>query len=161
MALTPIQDALRTDILASSDPEVIAARDGRNDTEMARLYNLDSAFVVWRNNIQPGDVGRAIVYTAIAAMTSGNQSRVQLFMQLNPMPFTGSADIDAMFADVFSGTLGGGGAPSRAALAAMLRRFANRAEALLATGTGTTATPGDLVFEGKVSIQDIGQALNP
>jgi len=157
---TPIQTALRTDILASLDPLVIAARTIRNDTELARLYNLDSAFIVWRKNIPIGDVGRAIVYTAIANMTSLNQTRTQVFAQLNLPSFNGSADIDSMFQDIFSGTLGGGGAPSRTNLAAMLRRPARRAEALLATGTGTTNTPGVLVFEGAISTNDIGAALN-
>ena len=157
---TAIETALRIDILASLDPEVIAARTIRNDTELARLYNLDTTFVVWRKGIPSGDVGRAIVYTAIASMTSLNQTRLQVFMQLNPMPFNASLDIDSMFQDIFGGTLGGGGAPSRAALAAMLRLFARRAERLLTTGTGTTLAPGDLVFEGLVTIEQIGNALN-
>jgi hypothetical protein len=157
---TSIQTALRTDILASVDPDVVAARDIRNDTELARLYNLDSAFIVWRKNIPIMDVGKAVVYTAIDSMSSLNQTRLQLFVQLNEGSFHASADIDTMFQGIFSGALGGGGAPSRTNLAAMLRRASRRAEALLATGAGTTNNPGELVFDGAVSVSDISSALN-
>ena len=157
---TAIQTALRTDILASADQAVIDALAIRNDTLMTQIYNADTAFIVWKNNIQIMSVGKAVVYTAIAAMTAGNQTRVSLFVELNPQSFDASPDIDAMFQDLFSGTLGGGGAPSRAALSALLRRPARRAEALLATGTGTTGDPGNLVYDGAVSVSDISNALN-
>ena len=157
---TAIQTALRTDILASADQAVIDARAIRNDTLMTQIYNADTAFIVWKNNVQIMSVGKAVVYTAIAAMTTGNQTRVSLFVELNPQSFDASPDIDAMFQDLFSGTLGGGGAPSRTALAALLRRPARRAEVLLATGTGTTGDPGNLVYDGAVSISDISNALN-
>jgi hypothetical protein len=51
------------------------------------------------------------------------------------------------------------GAATRDALSALWRRAATRGEALYATGTGTTATPGVLVFEGTISDANIGAAL--
>lgn len=161
MARTPIQDALRTDILASSDPDVIAARDARNDTELARLYNLNSTFVVWRLAIPAMELGKTVIYNALAGLTTANSNRMQVFAALNPEDFNGNADIDAFFSDTFGGALNGDGANCRAALAAMLRRNATRAEALLATGTGSTNNPGDLIYNGSVSIADIAAALNP
>jgi hypothetical protein len=46
------------------------------------------------------------------------------------------------------------------AILAACKRAATRAEALFSTGTGTEQTPGTLVYEGSVSINDVGQALN-
>ena len=44
MALTPIQIALKADVLASLDPLVIAARSApRNDQALADLYNASAA----------------------------------------------------------------------------------------------------------------------
>ena len=159
--LTPIQQALRTDMLSSVDPDVIAARDARNDTELARLYNLDSSFVVWRKAIPAMEFGKTVIYNAVAALTTSNSTRVQVFAALNASDFNGSSDVDAFFTDTFSGALNGSGANCRAALSAMLRRNATRAEALLATGSGSTNNPGELVYIGQVSTNDIGNALNP
>ena len=152
---------LRAHILASIDPLVVAARTTRNDTELARLYNLSSSFIVWRKAIPTSEVGQNILYVAVASMTSLNQTRLQIFAQLNTLAFNASSDIDTMFADVFSGALGGAGAGTRAALAAMLRRAATVAEGIFVSGNGTTNSPGSLgAFDGPVTISDIGAALN-
>ena len=59
--------------------------------------------------------------------------------------------------DIFSG---GTGAGQRAHLLAMARRLANRLEALLAAGEGTTLSPATMTFEGVASYQDIHAARN-
>lgn len=161
MALTELQRTqLAAHINTSLDAEVIAARTIRNDTELARLYNADSTVVVWRKAIPSDEMGTTVIYNALAAMTTANTSRVQLFMDLNKSSFDGSADIDAYFDDTFSGALNGDGATCRANLAAMLRRFATVAESIWAVGTGTTLAPSDLDFSGSITTTDIGRALN-
>jgi len=159
--MTPTQlQTLANHIRANADPDVVAALAIRNDTELARLYNLDSAFIVWRKAIPSMEMGKTVIYNALAAMTTANTSRVSLFMDLNRESFDGSSDLDAYFADTFGGALNGQGANCRAALAAMLRRAATICEQIFATGTGTTQSPGDIVVEGSVTTSEIGQALN-
>lgn len=45
--------ALAAHIRANADQAVVAALAIRNDTELSRLYNLASAFVVWRTTAKP------------------------------------------------------------------------------------------------------------
>lgn len=152
---------LRTDILNSADADVIAARSTRNDNELARLYNLATTFIVWKSSAATMDMAKVINYIAVAAMTTANTDRIQLFVRLNPSSFDpGRADIRQFFTDAFSGALNGEGANTRAALDAFYRRAATRVERLFATGTGTTVSPGTLVFEGQVTVNEISLVLN-
>jgi hypothetical protein len=48
---------------------------------------------------------------------------------------------------------------TRASLLVVAKRTATRAEKLFSTGTGTTATPATLGFEGSLSPDDIVSAL--
>ncbi len=58
-------------------------------------------------------------------------------------------------ADIFSGA---GGLAQRTHLLAVGRRTATRAEKLFATGTGTTAVPAVMGFEGSLGFSDVLQA---
>ena len=161
MSLSETQrTTLAAHIRANTDQDVIDALAVRNDSELTRLYSLDSSFIVWRLAIPASDVGKTVIYNALSALTTANTSRVQLFMDLNSKSFDGSADIEAYFDDTFSGALNGSGADCRAALSAMQRRAASVAESIYATGTGNTSTPGTLVFQGTISTDDVGRALN-
>lgn len=171
MALNSTQlAALKAAILADTDPAVIAARAIRNDNELARLYNLPSTFVVWRSSIQTSDIGRCTIgqaqgiYVAIDNMTALNQDRLRLFVQINPTSFVATADLDALLNGIFSGTLGGGGQPTRDALHALLRRFATKAENVQGvggkSGAGSDASPGNLAWEGAITYADVGVAMN-
>jgi len=175
--------ALKAAILASTDPAVIAALGGgvigRNDTELARLYNLDSLFVVWKPNARKSDIFGALtwknftpadapdgtaLWTNRSLACQGKQFNVQT-MIMSPGDTldmsqdgirTGIKDaVQGLPAGVAGAVLDAGWA----AIKAVSIRFANRAEALFATGTGTNGTPGLLVFEGTVSIDDIGAAF--
>ena len=64
------------------------------------------------------------------------------------------ANIQAAFADIFSGS-GAGAVANRAHIAAMSRRKANRTERVFATGVGSTAAPGTLVVEGNITLGDV------
>ncbi len=152
---------LKAALLADTDPDVQAAVSARNDTEIARLYNLDSSFIVFKKWVELKDIGEAVNYVAVEAMTDANRGRITTFYTMNPSGFSPSrSDMRDYWANTFSGALGGQGANTRAALEALWRRPATRAEAVFATGTGTTANPGELVFEGTITINDVGKALN-
>ncbi len=48
----------------------------------------------------------------------------------------------------------------KAAILAAQKRAATKAEALFATGTGSDASPGTLIWEGTLSVDDVSRALN-
>lgn len=64
------------------------------------------------------------------------------------------ANVRQAFADIFSGNTNN--APTqRTHLLAVGRRKATRVEKILASGSGTTASPSLMGFEGKLSYQDV------
>lgn len=67
------------------------------------------------------------------------------------------ANVRAAFADIFSGNTAPAPA-NRVHLLAVSRRKATRAEKLLATGTGSTASPAVMGFEGMLSAVDVEAA---
>ena len=161
MALTTAQETtLAAHIRANQSPAVIAALAIRNDVELARLYNLASAFIVWRKTVQTSEVGNAVNYIAVEAMTDANRGRITTFYTMNPQSFVPRSDIRSYWGNTFSGALGGQGQATRDALEALWRRAASIAESIFATGTGTTVSPGETVFDGILSYGDISSALN-
>jgi len=154
--MTPEQKAtLKTHILATQDLADLYTAGNLNGLAEALNTDATPAFVVWRRSIPSMEMGKTVIYDALAAMTTANTSRVSLFMELNSESFDGSADLDAYFADTFGGALNGQGANCRAALAAMLRRNATRYEEVFAVGTGSTNTPATLVLEGPLPWTDL------
>ena len=161
MALTAAQrTTLAAHIRANTDPAVVAALSTRNDTKMQELYNAPSSFIVWKKSIPTSDVGVTVNYIAVEAMTDANRTRITTFYAMNPVSFAPRSDIRSFWANTFSGALGGEGQNTRDALEALWRRQAKLAERVFVTGTGTTLAPGDLTWEGDVSVEDIGRALN-
>jgi hypothetical protein len=158
--MTPAQlQTLRTAIDAETDPAFVTARTLGQTSLMAGFYNSGSAFVVWKATVQTAEVGKAVNYIAVEAMTDANRNRINTFYGMNPAQFEPRSDVRTYWDNTFSGALGGQGQATRDALSALWRRAATRGEALYATGTGTTATPGVLVFEGTISDANIGAAL--
>jgi len=151
---------LAAHIRANTDPSVVEALAIRNDTEITRLYNLDSTFIVWKSSVQTNEVGVAVNYIAVEAMTDSDRGRITTFYAMNPVSFVPRSDIVLYWNNTFSGALGGQGQATRDALQALWRRAALLAEKVFATGTGTTATPGTLGYEGEVTSEDVGRALN-
>lgn len=167
--MTPAQlTTLRTALLASADPEVVAAVAARNDTEVARLLNLPAnpAFYVWRSTLarheiltQTSEDGTTFAWAGGAYITRSQGERDAFREMFNS---TGEVDpslptISAAFNDIFSGA---GGAGNRAHILAMSRRKATLVEKFFAVGAGTVVSLAKLTFEGMVTIDDVGQALN-
>ena len=160
MILTPVQlQTLKTAILAETDPTFVAYRTNGQTDQMAVWYNQASTFVAYKTAVPMSDVGKVINYDAVAALTSANTSRIQTFQQLNPASFKPTADVRSFWDATFSGALNGQGQATRDALVAFWKRFATRCERLYATGTGTDASPGALVFEDNISGNTISAAL--
>lgn len=68
-------------------------------------------------------------------------------------------NIQTAFADIFSGA-GAGAVANRAHVAGMSRRKATRVEKLFSSGTGSTASPATLRYEGGVTISDVSGMFN-
>jgi len=158
MPLTAAQlPALKAALLADTDPTVQAAVSARNDTLITQLYNADSTFVVWRTSVTRSEMHSAYVWTEMDSFTNAaKQFQFNLLISegtINPS----TANIRQGLQDIFAGP---GLAATRTALIALMKRFATKAEAVFATGTGTDGDPGTLVYEGDITIADVGAALN-
>lgn len=169
MGLTPSQlTALKADILA--DP-VLSAQPQNSDGAfaIAAAYNLTVTpdFWVWRTRVSKNEItqqtsqdGTDFNWTGTGFITRSQGERDawrELFDggQVNPS----LANVRTAFQDIFSG--GTPPAPAnRAHLLAVARRKATRAEKLFASGTGSTATPATMSFEGSLNYQDVQEARN-
>lgn len=158
--LTPAQIAtLKTAINAETDPTFVALRNAGATGAMAEWFNQPHAtFIVWKTQVGIVEIGNAIVSTELVGLTSINLQRLQTISDYSDGTLNPSlADRRAAFDDVFSGA---GGTNTRPRLLALWKRFATRGERVFATGTGTSASPGTLVFEGAITDADVVQAVN-
>jgi hypothetical protein len=122
--------------------------------EIAVAYNLPTSFVVWRTSMTTQMARSAIIAgaTQLDALTVGKRDSLLWLCSdtLDPSQASVRAAIDDLCGT--QNTLKG-------ALVAAQKRNATRIEKLLATGTGTTASPATMGFEGSVSYGDIKEAM--
>lgn len=157
MALNSTQSAIvKADILANPDLNVFPNNsDGAYG--IAALYNLPAnpSFIVWKTSVSRNEVGKTFIASALAAITAGNNDKLANFAAWNDTVNPSRADQRTFFDDIFSVAAG---ASTRAALLALWKRPATRLEKLLATGTGSEASPATMSFEGIVSFSEIEAA---
>ena len=161
MALTPAQKTtLKTAINADPALNVFPnTSDGNFDLAVKLSTELASpAFIVWRSNVPIGEVGKTFNATELAGLTSLNTQRLQnlaawLVSGVNPS----LASVRQFFDDIFSGA---GGQLTRPALLVIWKRSATRIEKILATGTGSDASPATMGYEGSISASDVADARN-
>lgn len=148
--------ALKAALLAETDPEFVVHRTNGAVNLMADWLNQPSTFVVWKTSMTAKEMHNAYVWTEMDSFTNaGKQFQFNLMIstgEVNPS----DANIRQGFQDIFSGSQF---AQTRANLIALAKRFATRGEAILATGTGSDANPGTLVYEGNLSGAQVQQAL--
>lgn len=157
MALDQTQRAtLAAHIKANTDPAVVSALAGRDDTTLTALYNLDSAFYVWRPTISVEEYRDALDWTEVDNITAAKARIWDWVTGQMTLPLeSGKASVRAGLAQCWANN-----SNTRTNLLAIAKRFATVAEAIFATGVGNENNPGDLVYEGKVTTTDIGRALN-
>lgn len=161
MALTPAQlqtlkAAIDADPALASKPN---SNDGNADIAIEMNKLASPAWVAWKSTVTTNDVGNAVNYIAVEAMTDANRGRITTFYAMNPSSFNPSrSDIRSYWSNTFSGALGGQGQATRDALDALWRRNATRAEQALSTGTGTTVSPATLGWEGTLTYDDVAAA---
>lgn len=177
--MTPAQlSTLKAAILAD---QTLAAL-GRNDTEVAQRLNLPSTFSVWRSTTPADEIADAILWdrltpvdtpdgTAIQTnrllLCQAKQMNLQVLLQGRDYIGTSRPNLRAGLSDaLLNAPSGVGGATQDAGwlgagrVKATITRLATVAEKIFATGAGTSATPGVLVFEGSVNITDLGEMWN-
>lgn len=162
--------ALKNDI--NADPVLSALPNtADNAFAIAAAYNADSApaFYVWKTRLLKHDVtdltgpdGTTFDWAGPGGYIARSVAEKDAWRELwnsalacNPsLP-----NVRAAFADIFSGT-GAGAVNNRAHINSLGRRVARRIEKLYATGTGSTATPATLTYEGTISYNDVLNARN-
>ena len=183
MELTPAQKAaLKAAILASQDAAIVAAATNRNDSELMRLLNLDSAFMVWRSTTSgdavmdailwerftPADTpDGSIIQTNRLLLCQAKQINLQILLQGRQSIATGLLNTRKTLTDALLNVPSGAGGVTQDAgwlgagrVKVTINRPATVAERVFATGTGTAGTPGDLVWEGMLGVNDVGDVMN-
>lgn len=157
MLTTAQLQALKADILLDG---ALASLPNNSDAAftIAAAYNQLASpnFTVWRTDVPVKDAKKATVWTEYIGRSQGERDAYQ-FMLSNGILDASDTNIRQGITDIFSGPTG---ANTRAALTAIAKRFATRAEKLFATGTGSDAAPAVMSFEGTLSFQDVEQARN-
>lgn len=164
MALTDAQIAtFKVAITTETDPTLVSLRTAGATGAMTDWYNAPSTFIVWKTRLHEqeitsltSDEGTVWSWPAFISRSVAEQTGWQRMFNgtytINPS----LAQARTGIADIFSG---GTGAAQRTHILAMSKRPATRGEKVFATGAGTTATPGTLVFEGRIGEYDIVRAL--
>lgn len=166
---TPLTDAqlvtLRQSIFASDD--MVTFRALGDAPAITRAYNLAHTpdFWVWRTALAKYSVyslasptGSTWNWTQFKGLTVPEQQAwFEMFRGEGGSANYALPNIRAGVASLFTGSPTN--TTQRDHVDAMGRRLATRAERLYVTGTGSTAAPGLLTWEGPLSEADVGKAL--
>lgn len=143
---------LKADILA--DPALANAYD----EDVAHAYNESATpeYIVWKSAVDPDEIMRnGMDWTQVDNLTVG-KARIWEWMtrlgSFNPAKPNLRAGIDAAWVGTAAMLA------VRATIYTHCKRTATRAEKLFASGTGTTASPSAMVFEGFLTYSDVSAA---
>ena len=112
-------------------------------------------FTVWKPLVSIADVGSTFDAAELANRTTGDNTKLSTFANWLDEVTPSRPDHREFFDDIFSAS---GGENTRAALLSLWKRLALRVERVLATGTGSDASPATMDREGTISYQDVIQA---
>jgi hypothetical protein len=148
-------------IAAETDPDFVEYRTQGATGAMADFYSAaHPTFIVWRTSVTQDEIMQnGFDWTRVDNLANG-PARIWEWMfnnqvrAINPSKLNVRDGIEA----VWKGTAAD--LAVRAAVYVHCKRNATKGEALFATGTGTTASPGALTFEGYISNGDIVAAIN-
>ena len=177
--MTPAQNAIIKAYIESIPELNNAPVDGDGLGIIRDALNATSSplFYVWRSSTQAADIGNAIVWSALtpvdtpdgtalytnrALLCQAKQINIQTLIQGRDSIASNKPNIRSGLQDALSAIpSGAGGAVIGAGWVAVktsMTRKATVLERLLATGTGTTATPADLDFEGSIDNNTVDTA---
>lgn len=171
--LTPAQ-CLTLKNLALADPTATALIAIGNDMGLADWFNQPTTTYIWRPSVPADEVFDAITwanltpvdapdgsaaYTNRALLCQAKQINLQIMLQgrerISGAKPTVRAGLQDALLNVPSGTGGVTQSAGWAGVKLALSRFATRAEAALATGAGTQASPSTPAFDGMLYYPDI------
>lgn len=147
--MTPTQlSTLKAAALA--DSTAMALINAGNDTGLAEWFNAPTSHIVWRSVLTPDQARAAIIHGAaqLDALTVGK--RDSLFWLASGDLNVSDATVRAAIDD-----LCGTQTALKSALVAAEKRTCSTAEKILSTGTGTSAVPALLGWEGVMSGNDM------
>lgn len=163
MLLTDAQIAVfSADIYANTDPYVVEQLAAGGHGGVLNWYNglATPAYYVWKTNISTTDIFNAVVWSGTGGFISRSAGERDGFIALtargNVDP--SRANIRQALADIFSG-VGQAAVDTRAAITAVSKRQATNIEKLFAVGSGTLASPSDLVVQGQLVVEDVVRAI--
>ena len=156
MLTTAQSQAIKAAILA--DP-VLAAypMTSGGSYSIAEALNAEAspAFVVWRTSVPQDEITQnGFTWTDVDNLTIG-KARIWewLFLNESRSMNPSKANVRAGIVECWSGTAGK--LAVQASVFSHCKRNATRAEKILATGTGSDASPGLMSFEGSLSPDDV------
>lgn len=126
--------------------------DAADDTGLANYFNADTVtYIVWRTSVSRTDVMRdaAFDWTRVDNLTVGKSRIWDMMFQDGPIN-PGNANVRAGIDAAWVGTAAD--LAVRAAVYAVCKRSANRAERVLASGAGISGSPSLLTFTGAISV---------
>lgn len=133
--------------------------DPGNAAGLRAYLNGASTFIAWRTSVSQDEIMQnGFDWTRVDNLSVG-KARVWEWLfanearTMNPSKPNVRAGID----QVWQGTTAD--LAVRAAVYGHCKRAATRAERMLASGTGTDATPGNLTFEGEIADVDAAQLI--
>lgn len=123
---------------------------------IADWLNTAGAFIVWRSSVPVTEYRDALAFTEVDALTA-SKARIWEWLTGNmTLPLeSGKIAVRQGIADCWASN-----STTRTNLLTIAKRAATKAEQLLATGTGSSASPGTLTWEGQISVYDIGGILS-
>jgi hypothetical protein len=169
-ALTPAQlTTLKADIVADGTLNAQPNNSDGNST-IAAAYNLNASpdYWVWRTAVSKAEYvgatsidGTTFNWTGTGYITRAQGERDAWNQLFDAQGYANPSlpQVRQAVADIFSGATAPAPA-NRTHLLTVSRRKATRAEKLFATGSGTTASPSVMAFQGQISYQDVESARN-
>jgi hypothetical protein len=130
---------------ALADPVAATLYNAGNDNGLAEWFNADNSKVVWRSTLTP-DVMREAIVGGAAQLDNLTVGKRDALLYLVGADLRNTLTLRATLDD-----LCGTQATLKASIVAAQKRTATKAESILATGTGTTAVPATLTWEGQIS----------
>lgn len=152
--------ALKAAIAAETDPVFVQYRAEGSTGQMAQWLNQPSTKIVWRTNVSQDEIMQNGFDWVRVDNLSVGKARIWEWLfdnqqaTINPSKPNVRAGID----EVWKGTTAD--LAVRAAVYVHCKRPATRAEALFATGLGTTVDPATMGWEGQITDYDVVRAIN-
>lgn len=151
--------ALKTELLNDPTGLGYAQHIARSIGALVLLLNAATTFIVWRTRVTQDEImGNGFDWVRVDNLSVG-KARIWewLFANRERVFNPSKANVRAGVAECWKGTAAD--VAVRDAVLEHCKRAANRAEQIVASGTGSSVSPGLLTFEGTVTVDDVVDAL--